>query len=244
MIATCANARLVDLHFSLRIAPAEERALRSHLVDCEGCRERYRRQLLLARLDPRAPAPADRLARGLGLRPGSRRRRFLLALATSGSVAMAALALWPRADAGFTPRGAPGHVPSVIVYRVVAKGPAQPVAGTIAASDELAFAYRNPRGHKYMMVFGVDEHRHVYWYHPAWTDPARDPAAVPIQPGTQLVELPEAISHSLDGSRLTIYALLLDDPVHVREVEDRLSRGTAPVAARSDEESLTLDVHP
>jgi hypothetical protein len=239
--ASCASARLVDLHFSLRISPAEERELRSHLERCDVCRERYQRQLLVARLDPTAAPAEDRLARALGLPHRSARRPWLTLIAAAVAAA-AALAFWPRPDADFAARGAAASLPAVVVYRVDASGASRPAGQSIAPSDELAFAYRNPQGRKFMMIFGVDEHGHVYWYHPAWTDPSRDPIAVPIQTATDPIEMQEAISHRLDGRQLTLHALLLDEALGVRELEDRIARGVSPLAPGARDEKLQLEV--
>jgi hypothetical protein len=238
--ASCASARLVDLHFSLRISPAQQRELRAHLERCDACRERYQRQLLLARLDPGAAPAEDRLARALGLSQRGARRPWLTLIAAAAAAA-AALAFWPRPDADFAARGRLASLPTMVVYRVNASG-ARPASESITASDELAFAYRNPQGRRFMMIFGIDEHRHIYWYHPAWTDPARNPSAVPIQTATDPVELPEAISHNLDGRQLTLHALLLDEALPVRELEDRIARGVSPLAAGSQEQTLRLQV--
>lgn len=236
---SCAQERLVDQHFELRGGPAGERRLRAHLDSCEACRARYRRQLLLARLDPQAPSPQERLARGLGLASRRPARRWL-ALVTAAVGTAAAIALWPSPDKGFTARGGPAALPSMVVYRVDRAGASEPVGGVIGPTDELAFAYRNPKARKFLLVFGIDEHRHVYWYHPSWSDAAQDPEAVPIRPGDDLVELPEAIAHPLDGHTLTVHALLLDRPLRVREVEERVLRGE-PVPG-ADDEALRLEV--
>jgi hypothetical protein len=219
---TCAQSRLVDLHFALRIRPPQERELRAHLPDCDACRARYEGQLLLARLDPAAPPIEDRMARGLGVAPPARRRPWV-ALLTAGVTAAAALILWPQSR--FTPRGLRARDSSVVVYRVSPTGASEQVGNAIAPSDELAFAYRNPEGHRYLLVFATDEHRRVYWYYPAWRDAAQDPEAVPIRAGEALVELPEAIGHPLDDGTLTVHSMLLDTPLHVRDVEERLRRG-------------------
>jgi len=243
-MSACAHARFVDLHFAVRILPDEEQDLRAHLESCHDCRERYRRQLLLAQLDPRGASPRDRLARGLGFRQRGN-RRWWLAIVTAGAMAAAGLALWPRAavDGDFTPRGGAATLPALVVYRLDASGSSRPASAAIGSSDELAFAYRNPAGRKFLLVFGVDEHRHVYWYHPGWTDAAQDPTAVPIRATPDLTELPEAIAHRLYGARLTLHALLLDAPVSVREVEDRLARGASPLIPGAQEEELVLEVH-
>src|SRR5439155_19489014 len=129
---------------------------------------RYRRQLLLARLDPGAASAQERLGRGLGLRSPARRRHWL-ALIGATAAAAAALAFWPRADAEFTPRGTPTALPAVVVYRIDGAGSAQPAGRAIAPSDELAFAYRNPQRRKFILVLAVYEHRHVHLHHPACT---------------------------------------------------------------------------
>ena len=64
----CSKRCLVDRHFEGRILPAEERGLRKHLADCANCTKYYERRLLLARLEPEALKPKQRLARGLGFR--------------------------------------------------------------------------------------------------------------------------------------------------------------------------------
>jgi hypothetical protein len=241
--AACRFVRLVDRHFAAHIRPVQERILRAHVADCVVCRDRYSRHLLLARLDPRVPSTRDRLARGLGLRDRPPRGRWR-SLAVVGLAAAGALALWPRPvlERKFTARGVPAAFQAVVVYRVNASGGTLPAGSFIGASDELAFAYRNPAGRKFLLVFGTDEHRRVYWYHPAWTDATEDPVAVPIRPTSELVELPEAISQRIEGSTLTIHTLLLDQPVRVREVEERLARGTAPLIAGAQEEALSLEV--
>jgi hypothetical protein len=238
--SACAQSGLVDLHFALRIEPAQEAELRRHLGGCDGCRDRYRRQLLLSQLDPRARSPEDRLARGLGLREAKTPRRWL-AILTAGAAVAAGLALWPSADGAFTARGGAAAPSSVVVYRVSASGETRPAGAAIAPSDELAFAYRNPEGRKYLLVFAIDEHQHVYWYHPAWTDPAQDPQAVAIRRTTELVELPEAVAQKLDGQSLSLRMVLLDAPARVQDVERRLAHGVA-LEGNPHEERLDLEV--
>ena len=174
----CALQTLVDRHFGGRSRLATDRQLREHLPTCATCRTRYDRQLLLARLDPRAPSAEDRLARGLGFSPAPKRYRYLLP--AFAAVALC-FAVWPR-SAGFQARGTPEQL---FVYRVRAgQAPAQ-VSGEIAPGDELAFAYANAR-HRHLLIYGVDEHGHVYWYHPAWPDGAAAPIAISTDssPGT------------------------------------------------------------
>lgn len=71
--ARCDWAGLVDRHFQGRIQPDDEVAMRAHLGDCQLCRKRYDRQILLgdltrsAGLGGRPLDREDRLALGLGL---------------------------------------------------------------------------------------------------------------------------------------------------------------------------------
>ena len=74
-----------------------------------------------------------------------------------------------------------------------------------------------------LLVFGVDEYRNVYWYYPAWTDPAANPVAVTISDQPGQYELGEAISHKLKGRSLTIYGIFIEEAISVRRVEDMVS---------------------
>ena len=75
------------------------------------------------------------------------------------------------------------------------------------------------------MVFGLGDGGEVYWFHPAWNDASANPRAVPISPGTGPFELPEAIAHDVQGSRLRIVALFTNEALSVREVEDAVRSG-------------------
>jgi hypothetical protein len=70
------------------------------------------------------------------------------------------------------------------------------------------------------MIFGVDEHRHVYWFHPGWSPGMPAPRAVNARPGSGPHELPEAIRQPLDGARLRIYAAFGDRSFDATMIED------------------------
>jgi hypothetical protein len=225
--APCDQRPLVDGHFGPGLSPEKERALRAHLPTCASCHAHYERHLLLARLDPAALSAEDRLGRGLGFAP-HREGWFSFAsampLALAGAAAvllLLALPLRPHSAGEFTARGAPEGAPAAVevrVYRVVAGHP-EPVGSTIPAEAELAFAYANRAGKRYLMLFGVDEHKHVYWFHPSWTDPAQDPPAIQAEATPALKELPEAVTQKLDGHRLHLVGLFLEQPLSVKQVE-------------------------
>ena len=233
------SLRAIAAHFEGRVSPGAEAAMRAHLPGCTVCTESYERQLTLARLDPTAPTAQERIARGLGLRPRRARAPWMLALLVPAAAAVVLLA-WPHArqpdgDGAFVTRGGapPARAASLWTYRI-AGGTPRLAERAIDAGDELAFAYANPAGKRYLMVFGVDEHRHIYWFHPSWpaTWPADRPAprAVPAAPGPGPHELPEAIRHALDGRRLTVAALFSDRPLDVIAVEKAIRAAPAPDA--------------
>jgi hypothetical protein len=217
----------VDDHFSGRIAPGAERALREHLPSCAECREHYRRHQVLSELDPEGLDPQRRLARGLGLDLRAKRRRLVLvsvpALAAAAAIALLVI-LWPGTgpdEGGLVSRGGPVEpAPARLeVYRVrPGKSPIR-MEGDMNARDELAFAYENRIGRKRLLIFGADEHGNIYWYHPAWQDPAEKPVAVIIEGGAGIRELPEAIGHSIRGETLRIYGVFTDEPLPVERIE-------------------------
>ena len=183
-------------------------------------------------LDPRALPPEERVARGLGLSmprrtsPGWR----LLGLSTAaGIVAAAIMVLGPAGrdgNHGFFARGVPGpgHA-EVLVYRVPrATSAPRPAGDVMAPTDELAFAYRNPIGKRRLMIFGIDEHRHVYWYHPAWLRAAENPPGIAISSAPGAHELSDAVTQRLDGEELSIHALFSDQALTVRDVEQAVAR--------------------
>jgi hypothetical protein len=228
-------AALVDAHFSGRISPAAERRLRAHLPTCARCRARYDRHLLLASLDPKALSAEERIARGLGVGAGPLRalRDFRLGpigAALAGGAAVVGLAaglVFRLPGSGpadeFVARGGPAAVeegPAFVAYRVRGDTTAPLEDGALVApGDELAFGYANPGPARHLLVFGVDEHQHVFWYHPAWTDPGGEPSSITIEPGPLLRELPEAVAHNFDGARLRLFAVFSERPLTVRQIE-------------------------
>ncbi len=124
--------------------------------------------------------------------------------------------------------GAPANVaaaraPDLQIYRIFTgrrgSTTSEKAADFVYAGDELAFAYRNPAGKGRLLVFAVDEHGHVYWYHPGWSDAGENPTAVPISAGPGLHELPAAVLHKFDGERIMIHALFTDRELSVRQIE-------------------------
>jgi hypothetical protein len=247
---TCRDIRLVDAHFEGRIVPHRERALRAHLGSCADCTERYRSHLVFARLDRRALPAAERMARALGL-PGRRQRRWLWsvpALALASAVAVL-LVMGQLGTTGgdLRVRGAvTGAVPHLLVYRLIPGAAPSRVLDGITAGDELAFAYTNPGGRGHVMIFGVDQQRRVFWYHPAWPAGDPPPRALSAAAGVGPHELPDAIGHDLTPGQLRIYGLFSDDSPGAAEVEAAVASGRtlAEAFSRASITERVLEVRP
>ncbi|HET6148218.1 MAG TPA: hypothetical protein VFH68_11860 [Polyangia bacterium] len=246
----------IAAHFAGAVAPAGEREMRAHLPLCDACHAHYEQHLLLSTLDPAGLPREVRLARGLGLRPERVPRRFGVAWLGLCGAAVAALAIvysgggLPGRGGGagsaattagsgvVTSRGGPASVaaarsPEVQIYRFAhgaRRRGAERAGDVVHPGDELAFAYRNPAGKGRLLVFAVDEHGHIYWYHPAWSNAAQNPTAVQISAEPGLHELPAAVLHKFDGERIMVHALFTDRELSVRQIESAV----AEAAARDD----------
>jgi Putative zinc-finger len=222
-MSPCPVQASIDRHFDGTISSKDERQMREHLGTCAPCHQYYERHLLLARLDPDAIPVDVRLAKGLGL--GRRRMATVIPLGAMGTLAAAAaLLLFVRSGShaeGFTARGNVSSTAAsrVLVYDVRSGQPPALAGEAIGRHDELAFAYENGAAKSRLMVFGIDERRHVYWFYPAWTHETENPVAVPIESSAGRHELPEAVSHTFEGGQLEIHSLFVDRPVSVRDVE-------------------------
>jgi hypothetical protein len=252
----CTALPRVDRHFDVGLSPSEEHEMREHLPSCARCQARYERRLLLEELDPTALSAKDRMGRGLGIRPPASKATVMRWGAPAAALALAAAfllffgsrAMRQAQDGEFTPRGGGGEVAtsSVLVYKAAAQGKPSRAGDSIGAHDELAFAYENPSAKRYLMIFGIDEHRHVYWYHPAWEKAGEDPKSIAIEATPGLHRLNEAITHDLQGGELEIHALFTDSPLSVKAVERLLATETPKLAtayaAGATESSLRFRV--
>ena len=160
----CHEHSLIDAHFRGRVSQAQEQAMREHLLHCDDCRAYYKRRLLLADLDPKGLDSRTRLSRGLGV---SNRSYLLksLALVAVASAVLVFMVIWYQntvttENDGFAARGdsVPGEATRLWIYRVPPSKPAVLADDEIDVEDELAFAYENVEGKKYLLVFGIDEH--------------------------------------------------------------------------------------
>lgn len=240
---TCARLSMVDRHFEGDPVAAE---WWPHLAGCPECRQRFERRTQLAALLPGALSPEERMARALGIRPAPKpQRAWVPVLAGALTALVLTLGVLPRLHPESEARGAVSAGFTAHVYRVRVGEPPQPVARTLQANDELAFAVENVGQARWLLVFGVDEHRHVYWYHPSWTSPGDDPQAVALDATPGVRELPEAVRHALDGSRLMLHVVAAPRPMRVREVEALVTEPGAPLGISGAlEQVLPLEVAP
>lgn len=233
----CAAVGRVDRHFEGRLSSTEERAMREHLPSCPSCTTRYERHLLLEAIDPVALGPERRLGHGLGFGTPTRANVLRWVAPASAALALAAalllvLGLRDPSSAGFTARG--GDAASgaeVFVYRAIDHGQPSRAGASLGPHDELAFAYENPSAKAYLMIFGVDEHRRIVWYYPAWSSEADDPISIRAETAPGRHRLGEAIAHELGGQSLEIHALFSDNALSVRTVERLVAASPPKLAA-------------
>ncbi|MDP9151215.1 MAG: hypothetical protein M3O36_14905 [Myxococcota bacterium] len=212
----------VDRHFAGKLSPRGERAMREHLPTCASCNRHYGRHLMLSSLDPTALPSEERIARGLGLWRWQLTRVPVLAAPIVLAAAAIVLFVHTRSPtAAFQARGEVKEPPAsrIVVYEVPPEGKPSLARESLGSRDALAFAYENGGGKKRLMVFGVDEHGHVYWFYPSYAREDEDPQAIPIAADARRHELPDAVSHRFDGARLSVRAVFLDAPVSVHKIE-------------------------
>jgi hypothetical protein len=235
--APCQWTARVDAHFAGKNSVTEEHELRQHLLaGCPTCHRRYTRQAMLAKLQPDAPSAKERLGVALGLRRRTR-SRLLTGLCTMvAACGTLAFFVVGRTDPGFQARGLPAAAgdarAELLVFRVRPGAPNLRAADRFSAKDELAFAYRNGAGKRHLFIFGVDEHRHVYWFAPAWKEARELPAAPMATADGALHELEDAVGHVYDGARLDVHALFTDRAWRLEELEAVVG-GAAPGAPLS-----------
>jgi len=219
-------------HFVGSIAPKTERTLRLHLAECASCRELYERYLVLNELDPKALSAEERIGRGLGMRARPPAMAWPT-LAVAGVAAVALLAVGVPAlthrdpansgDREFSPRGPVQANADFVVYRVRPGEAPERAPLRMRRTDELAFAYTNPDGFAHLLVFGVDATSRVHWYHPEWSDANATPHAVAIAKGADARELPDAVSQTIEGPTLRLYAVFTNELLSVKDIEGSLS---------------------
>jgi hypothetical protein len=239
--STCQVRGSIEAHFRGRTTPDQEAAMRAHLPDCEACRALYERHLLYGELTRRGMPVMDRLGRGLGFQapaaapfwslPG-RLSVAGLAAAAGLTLVLGGIHLARKTDMvadGFTARGGASlsAAPELEMFRIDCSGRARPVVGWIAPGDELGFAYRNPGGAAYLMVYAVEPGGRIYWFHPRWPEGAPAPRAVAITRSAERQELSEVARHAFAGSPLRVVALFAEQPLAASDVEDGLRSGQA-----------------
>jgi hypothetical protein len=221
---SCDFRASIDRHFSGWIETGEEHRLRAHLAGCASCRSHYRRHMLLAQLDPSVPDVRTRIGRGLGIRKEYKLPRSMLAILVFASAAAATALLLVLPGGLYEPsrffsRAQEPQAVRLIRYQVGSDLRLERMGPQLRRRERLAFAYQNQPGWKRLLVFAIDERKQIYWYHPAWTDPAARPEAIPILAGGELHQLGPGIAQELAPGRLRVFGVFTNRPVGVEEVE-------------------------
>jgi len=132
-------------------------------------------------------------------------------------------------ESGFQARGGGDEQPdrwvSLSIYRAGGDG-YEPVGESLAANDDLAFAYedRSPKPYGYLMILAVDGRGKIFWYYPAHLREGENPHSVRTTGRPGQVELPEAVRHDLVPGKLRIFALFARRALDVGTVEALVSR--------------------
>jgi hypothetical protein len=228
--------RAIDAHFQGEATPASEHRMRDHLGWCAPCRAHYDGRLRLAALLPDgAPTARERLARGLGLAAPARASGLWwkgLAPVAVGLCVLVAVRHGAPPVEDPQARGGGARGSHLLVYEVGQHHDVHSAIGQIDRGSGLAFAYVNGAHRQRLLVFGVDEARHVYWYHPAWTDARQNPSGVAIAGDDTLHEIPQAVTQPLAGRRLQIFGAFGDEGLSVREIEAAVARAPAEADGR------------
>ena len=166
------------------------------------------------------PAPAGRPRRALWLATGT-------ALLAAAAILLVA-APWrsggggPELDAEPRAKGGGAADPDRWVGISLATAGGEPVGDTLPRG-ELMVRYSNlgPKPYSHLMVFAVGAGE-VYWFYPAWQDPAANPAAIRVEPGVADRALPELVEHDLPEA-VVVCGIFLRRAMTVREVEAALA---------------------
>ncbi len=131
-----------------------------------------------------------------------------------------------RAKPATTAPADPARWSGIRAYRVRGEEPPTPLAGALSTHDGLLFSYSNlgDDPFKYLMIFAVDGAKQVRWFYPAYQVPGTNPSALAIESGQSERVLPEVVEHDFARGPLRIFALFMDEPLSVSDVEARVSQ--------------------
>lgn len=112
-------------------------------------------------------------------------------------------------------------------FRLSEKAQPEQVRDSLHPNDGLLFSYTNlgPKPFSYMMIFGMDDHRRVYWYYPAFLDAKDNPTSIPIDRDVSRAGLREVIAHPYAEGSLTLFALFSDNILSVSDIESAAAQG-------------------
>lgn len=168
----------------------------------------------------------------------------LVAAATASLVIL----VWPQTEGvapTFQARGgvnSPDSWVSIQAYRTRGKVH-EPVTNSLSTDDALAFSYsnRSKTQHRFLMIFAVDQAGRVFWYYPAYVNPAEDPESIKIKGSENPQTLSQQVRHELRPGRLRLFGVFSDAPLRVRAMEAAIGRDLAAAGSLQALGRLNLD---
>ena len=117
------------------------------------------------------------------------------------------------------------------------------VKSQISQDAQLVFGYLNhppvsEQAYSHLMIFGIDQQAHVFWYYPAFQELGTDPKSISIQPGKH--PLPDRVEHSLHTGRLCIFALFTKSALRVSQMEQMVRQQISFFEKPMDPEKFSL----
>ncbi|HEX3758588.1 MAG TPA: hypothetical protein VHW23_07760 [Kofleriaceae bacterium] len=245
--------RALAAYLEGEVTPSEARGIEAHLRDSASARRHLEQLDDIRRTLTRLPdgmdeaelAAVEDLRRAIEAAPpapgarGARRLPRIRVAAWLGAGACAAVAVVLLVRGAGAPGGGDAEFrarPAAVfpedrwvgidVLRVGADGAARPLPGdALHARDGLVFRYVNggPDPFGFLMVFAIDAAAQIHWYYPAYETADADPMSVPIRSEPRRDALPDVIDHDLRSGPLVFYGLFTRAPLHVVDVEHRVS---------------------
>jgi hypothetical protein len=115
------------------------------------------------------------------------------------------------------------------------------VTRRITSGNPIAVTYedRSRSSHRYLMVFGVDSKKQIFWLYPGYTDPSKNPTSIEITTNGKRVSLPDEVVHSYAPGRMRFFGLFTDTPLNVLDVEQNIRKQLDKVGSLSQLKRLS-----
>jgi|GEM_PF-3330691 len=241
---TCPSEQQVIAAALGELSPDQATLVGQHIAQCDACGEQMHAHcglVALLRPDAADPGEAAVFSRRVMNRCGTAPKQVVPLYRRPwayGSIAVAAAAaVWlsrpgtlTHEDAvaarGSVVRSSLDATPDVLLLRGSALLPIQDAE--LHPGDGITLRYWNPSDEPiYLTAFALDADATIHWIYPAYMDETQNPMSVRLERSVEGTLLAEAMEpENPANGRLRIVALLTPDPLTVRDVEARLTRGS------------------